>query len=246
VWGTVILMGAAAGLSPTRVGAVAFMLTRKKPIPLLLGYLIGGFGLSFIFGAVVVFVLKDVHLGKSSSVPPAIEIAVGTLALVVAVLVGSGISATRRDVEQARHPEAHPPDGQTQSFGGGPPGIESMPGFAKLPRQIKSALSKESPWVAWMAGLAVGTPNACYVAAIAAILKSDSSAVAQTAALITFNLIAFAQAEIPIVGFLITPDATRRWIERLYGWLSSHERPLVTVGAGVVGVYLVVVGAIRL
>jgi len=126
------------------------------------------------------------------------------------------------------------------------PGIESMPGFDKLPGRVKSALSKESPWVAWVAGLAVGMPTAYYAAAIAAILKSGTSAGVQIAALVVFNVIAFAQAEVPIVSFLVAPDATRTRIDELYRWVSSHERVVVTVLAGVVGIYLVIIGISKL
>jgi len=195
---------------------------------------------------VVVFVLKDVNLGKSSSVPPALEIAVGALALLVAVLVGTRASATLRDKAQARHPEAKLPNLDSTAYPDGPPGIESMPGFDKLPGRVKSALSKESPWVAWVAGLAVGMPTAYYLAAIAAILKSGSSAGTQVAALIVFNVVAFAQAEIPILSFRIAPDATRRRIDQLYTWVSGHQRTVVTVLAGVVGTYLVIIGISKL
>jgi len=246
MWGTVLLMAVVAGSDPVRIGAVAFMLTRTKPMRLLLGYFVGGFALSLIVGVVLVFVLKDSNLGKSSSVPPELEIAVGALALLVAVLVGTGISATLRDKAQARHPEAKLPNLDSPASPDGPPGIESMPGFDKLPGRVKNALSKESPWVAWVAGLAVGMPTAYYLAAIAAILKSGSSAGTQVAALVVFNVVAFAQAEIPIVSFGIAPEATRRRIDQLYAWVSGHQRTVVTVVAGVVGIYLVIVGISKL
>jgi hypothetical protein len=246
MWGTVLLMAVVAGADPVRIGAVAFMLTRTKPTRLLLGYFVGGFGLSLIIGAVVVFVLKSIDIGKSSTVPPAVEIAVGAIALLVAILVGTGVSATLRDKAQARHPDAKLPDLDATAYPDGPPGIESMPGFDKLPGRVKAALSKESPWVAWVAGLAVGMPTAYYLAAIAAILKSGSSAGTQIAALVVFNVIAFAQAEIPIVSFLVAPEATRTRIAQLYVWVSSHERLVVTVLAGAVGVYLVLIGISKL
>ena len=138
-----MLMAVVAGADPVRIGAVAFMLTRTKPMRLLLGYFVGGFGLSLIIGVVAVFVLKNSNLGKSSSVPPALEIAVGVLALVVAVLVGTRLSATMRDKAQARHPEAKLPDLDSPASPDGPPGIESMPGFDKLPGRVKSVLSKD-------------------------------------------------------------------------------------------------------
>lgn len=50
MWGTVLLMAVVAGADPVRLGTVALMLTRTKPMRLLLGYFVGGFGLNFIIG----------------------------------------------------------------------------------------------------------------------------------------------------------------------------------------------------
>jgi hypothetical protein len=82
----------------------------------------------------IVFLLRDVGLKQSSSVPPEIEIAVGVLALLVAALVGTGVAAQLRDWWQSRGSEdkgAHPgkpPDTDVRR------GIEQLPGFEKLPR----------------------------------------------------------------------------------------------------------------
>jgi hypothetical protein len=121
-----------------------------------------------------------------------------------------------------------------------------MRGFDKLPGRVKAVLSKESPWVAWVAGIAVGMPSAYYLAAIAAILKSGAGGGAQVAALVVFNVVAFAQSEIPIGSYLIAPDATRTRIKQLYTWVSSHQRLVLTVLTGVVGIYLVIVGVSKL
>jgi hypothetical protein len=99
-------MAVVAGVDPARIGAVVSILSRTRPTRLLLAYFIGGFGMSLIVGAVVLFVLRDVGIGKNSSVPPEIEIAVGVLALLVAALTGTGLAARLRDQAQARHPKA--------------------------------------------------------------------------------------------------------------------------------------------
>jgi Sap, sulfolipid-1-addressing protein len=167
--GTVLLMALVAGADPARIAAMVVILSRARPMPLLVAYFVGGFGLSLVIGTVVVFVLKGAGVGQKSSVPPEIEIAVGVLALVVAALVGSGLAAKLRDRVQARHPQAHITPVAQPSTTGARLGIEQVPGFERLPASAQAALRSESPWVAWVAGLAIGLPTAYYLAAIAAI-----------------------------------------------------------------------------
>lgn len=197
MWGTVLLMAVAAGVDPARIAAVVFILSRSRPMRLLIAYFIGGFGISLIIGVVLVFVLKGAGIGQKSSIPPEIEIAVGALALLAALLVGTGVAARLRDRGQARQPKAAGTATVQPSNPDRRPGIEQLPGFARLPQRAQRALQSESPWVAWIAGLAVGMPTAYYLAAIAAILKAGSGATEQVGTLLVFNVLAFALAEIP-------------------------------------------------
>jgi len=244
VWGTVLIMAVVAGVDPARIGAVAFILSRPKPMGLLGAYLFGGFGVSLIAGGLIVFVLGESGIGKSSSVPPEIEIAVGGLALVVSVLVATGIAARIRDRVQARRPR---PDGASQQGSGDEhTGIEKVPGFEKLPDHVQDVLRSESPWVAWIAGVAVGMPSAYYLAAIAAILKAGTSTGAEIAALLVFNIIAFAVAGIPLISFFLAPDATRARVDQLYAWVSNNQRVVITALTTIVGVYLILIGISKL
>ncbi|MGO8907297.1 MAG: GAP family protein [Solirubrobacteraceae bacterium] len=245
MWGTVLLMAVVAGADPARIGAVAYILSRPSPMRLFVAYYVGGFGVSLIVGRLVMFVLGEADIGKSSSVPPEIEIAVGALALLVAVLVGTGIAARVRDRAQARHPGDHGGE-KASTTAGGPVGVEKLPGFEKLPPRAQNALRSESPWIAWIAGVAVGMPTAYYLAAIAAILKSGVGTAGQVGALLAFNVVSFAVAEIPLVSYLISPDATRKRVDQLYKWVSTHQRVVITVLATIVGVHLLIVGISKL
>ena len=244
MWGTVLLMAVVAGVDPVRIGAVVFMLSRRHPLSLLAAYFIGGFGVSLIIGGVLVFVLGNADIGKSSSVPPGVEIAVGALALLVAVLVATGIAARLRDKVEARHHSDS--DSAKPADAGAAHSVEQLPGFAKLPRRAQNALRSESPWIAWVAGVAIAMPTAYYLAAIAAILKSGVGTGGQVGALLVFNLIAFAVAGIPLVSFAIAPDATRARIDQLYSWVTTHQRVVITTVSGVVGVYLILIGISKL
>jgi hypothetical protein len=220
-------------------------LSRQRALRLLVAYLVGGFGVSLIAGSVILFVLGQAGLGKSSSVPPEIEIAVGALALVVAALIGTGLAGRLRHRARPRRATSEPPD-KPARVAQGQPSVEHLPGFDKLPHRLQGALQNDSPWIVWAYGVAVGMPSAYYLAALAAILKSGAGTSAQIAALLVFNFVAFAIAEVPLVSFALAPEATRARVDQLYAWISSHQRIVGTILAGIVGIYLIVVGISKL
>ena len=85
-------------------------------------------------------------------------------------------------------------------------------------------------------------PTAYYLAAIAAILGAGAGVATSVAALIVFNVIAFALTEVFLVSFLWAPEATRERIRGLYVWTHDHHRLVVAVLAALVGAYLLIVG----
>ena len=125
-------------------------------------------------------------------------------------------------------------------------GVEKLPGFEKLPERVQNVLRSESPWIAWIAGVAIGMPSAYYLAAIAAILKSGTGTGGQIAGLLVFNIIAFAAAGVPMISFVVAPDATRARVDQAYVWVSTHQRVVIAALTSIVGAYLIVVGVSKL
>ncbi|HME76012.1 MAG TPA: GAP family protein [Mycobacterium sp.] len=246
MWFTVILMAIVAAVDPMRVATIVVILARRRPVRHLVAYLIGGFGVSLIVGAVILFALEGVGVGSRSGIPAEIEIAVGVLALLAAALVGSGIADKVRSRRQARRITAGGEDADTTTTtattSAVPQGIEQLAAFQKLPGPIQKVLRSESAWVGWIAGVAIGMPSAYYLAAIAAILGAGAGVTSSVAALIVFNVIAFMLSEVFLVSFLSAPEATRERVHQLYVWTQDHHRLVVTVLAAIVGVYLLIVG----
>src|SRR5271166_3929685 len=113
MWFTVILMAIVAAVDPMRVATIVVILARRRPVRHLVAYLIGGFGVSLIVGAVILFALEGVGVGSRSGIPAEIEIAVGVLALLAAAQVGSGIADKVRSRRQARRITAGGEDADT-------------------------------------------------------------------------------------------------------------------------------------
>jgi Sap, sulfolipid-1-addressing protein len=55
-----------------------------------------------------------------------------------------------------------------------------------------------------------------------------------------------AVVEIPLVSFAIAPAATRARLDQLNRWMSTHQRLVITTLAGIVGVYLILIGVSKL
>ena len=60
--------------------------------------------------------------------------------------------------------------------------------------------------------------------------------------IVTFNVIMFALAEIPLLGLILAPDRTHELVGRGNAWVSAHSRQIAIGLCVVFGVYLIVRG----
>lgn len=244
MWSTVLVMAVVAGVDPLRIGVVAYMLSRRHPMRLLLPFFAVAFGLNVAVGAAVVFVFKNTSGDGGQAISPAAEIGIGVAALLIAALVASGAAA--RLLDRFRRRRAVVPAGGSDrpepGEGPAPPPLDSLPIVSKLPESVKAALRGEAAWAAALLGLSNGFPTPYYLAAMAAALTSGAAAGEQMAALVVFNVVGFAAALIPIISFWIAPAATRSAVERIYAAMKIHQRLVITVIAGAVGVFFVGLG----
>lgn len=242
MWSTVLLMAIVAGLQPVRIGVVAFMLSRPRPMRLLVAYFVGGFVVSVTLGALVVFVSRDAGLGAGFSNAGAIEIVVGLIALLVGALVVSGMPARLLRV-QTGYPIGDGGTATVRSRVAGPPTLDSLPAVMGLRERVKAAIKGEAAWVACVLGLCMGLPaTPFYLAAMAAILLSGAAVSMQVAALLIFNTVGFGAALVPIASLLVAPEVTQARVEHVYVWMKAHRRLVVAVIAGVAGIYFIVTG----
>ncbi|MFV8052375.1 GAP family protein [Mycobacterium sp. 48b] len=237
MWSTVLVMAAVAAIDPLRIGVVAFMLSRSRPVRLLLPFFLFAFTANVAVGAAVVFVFKNATGDGGSSMSPGLEIGIGAVALVIAVLSLTG--QLERLFNRVRARRAVP---AAVGDGTEPPTVDAVPALSKLPAGMQSALRGEAPWAAALLGLINGFPTPYYLAAMAAALTSGAALAEQMAALVVFNLVGFLAALIPIVSFWVAPEATRSGVERLYAWMGRHHRLVVAVIAGAVGVFFLASG----
>lgn len=214
------MMAVAISLEPFRIGMTMLMINRPQPALQLSTFLAGGFVMGTAVGVVVLFVLRPA-LGSAHFTLPRVQIVVGAVILVNAVLVATGLLGRSRD-------EA-------------PPGRLSRM-LGPLAARTRQLLTGRSLWAAGVAGLGIALPSVDYLAALALIVASGAAASTQLGALMLFNVVAFALVEIPLVCYLLAPDRTRATLSTVYDWLKARGRHGFSVLLAVVGCMLLGVG----
>jgi hypothetical protein len=96
--------------------------------------------------------------------------------------------------------------------------------------------------MAFAAGLFSATPPLEYCFAILAIAASGAAIGVQVSAAIVFSLVAFAIAEIPLVGYLASPAKTTVAVAKLHDWIGLYRKPIFACILGLFGVLMLASG----
>ncbi|MBW8712301.1 MAG: GAP family protein, partial [Mycobacterium sp.] len=162
----VFLIAALASIDAGLLAAAVVLLSRPRPAHKLAAFLIGCMGFSIGFGVVIVFVLhgSNVLRHPDPGVTAIIEVAVGALLIVVAVVAIAG--RTFQWHPRRRRDDAKRPQRQTLH---------------------ERALGRDSLWVAWAAGALYSAPGAYYLAGLALLVKLDQPTATDLLAIVGFN-----------------------------------------------------------
>ena len=209
---TVLVMAFAVSIEPFRVGMTVLMLNRPRPALHLLAFLFGGVAMGTTVGLVVLFVLRRILLESGYFTLPRVQILIGFLALLVAVVVAVPL----------------------------PGRLGSRP--ARLARPAQRLLSGYSLWFAGIAGLGIALPSVDYLATLAVILASRATALTQVAVLLMYIVVAFALVEIPLLAYLLAPKTTAMSMNALHNWIRSRSRREVAILLAAAGSVFIVVG----
>jgi len=224
--GEVILLSLTASLNPTLVAATTVMLLLPSPSKLMLGYLLGAYLTSITLGLVIVFSLSNSSTTNTTknTLSPAVDIALGGLALVTAFVLYTGRHERLRERRRAR--KAAKPD--------------------KGPPRWKRELSKGSPRTTFVVGALLTLPGASYLAGLAHIHKLNYSTPVTVLLVIGFNLVMLWLLEVPFACFLVAPDWTPKAVERAKLWIGRHSHVFAVRGLTALGTLLIIKGIIGL
>ena len=222
----VVLLSLTASLNPTLVAATTVMLLLDKPSRLMLGYLLGAYMTSITLGMVIVFSLSNSSTSNTTenTISPAVDIALGAIALAVAFVLYTGRAERLSERRQAR--KAAKPD--------------------KGPPRWQQELSKGSARTTFIVGALLTLPGASYLAGLDQIHKLKYSTTTTVLLVIGFNLVMLWLLEVPLASFLIAPDWTPRAIDRAKAWVSRHRHVFAVRGSAAVGALLIIKGLIGL
>jgi len=217
----VFLFALTAALNPTLLAATTVMLLLPHPKRLLLGYLLGAYTTSIAVGLVVVYWLGSSGALSTTkhTISPAVDLVLGLLALVIAVVVGTGRMA--RASERRKNKHADKPK--------------------KTPRWQRR-LSEGSARGTFVVGLLLSFPGASYLASLSAIARQDLSSAAIVLTVVAVAFVMLLLLELPLISYTVAPESTPRAVEGIKGQLSRHGARIVVIAASVIGVLLIVRG----
>ena len=224
--GQVVLLSLTASLNPTLVAATTVMLLLDKPARLMLGYLLGAYVTSITLGLVIVFSASNSSTTNTTqnTISPAVDIALGTIALAAAWVIWSGRHERLRERRRARR--AAKPD--------------------KGPPRWQRELSKGSPRTTFLVGMLLTLPGASYLAGLDEIHKLHYSTTVTVLIVIGFNLVMLWLLEVPLASFLVAPEWTPVAIQRAKLWVARHSHVFAVRGLTLVGGLLIIKGIVGL
>ncbi len=227
MWITVLVLAGSVIFEPIRLGLVVLLLGRRRAILQLFMFLCGGVTMGGGVGLVVLFILRAAPVVGQFTVTE-VQIVSGLIALLIAVVLARNPSS-RELIRRASADASAGCNGGVSLLERTPPG-----GLYKLTERTRYFLQGDSLYVAAVSGLVAALPSANYMGSLAAILASHAEPVTQAQALLTFNLVAFAMAEIPLVSYLAAPRKTRMVMAALQTRLRSrsHRDIALVVAAG--------------
>ncbi len=224
--GEIFLLSLTAAFNPTLVAATTVMLVLTNPKWLMLGYLLGALMTSITLGIVIVFALQSSGAVSTTqhSVNPAVDLALGAIALIVALAIATDRHS--RVLERRRRRAAKNKNKDKD----------------KAPPRWQRALGRGSARTTFAVGALLTLPGASYLAALHRVDQLHYSHAATVAIIVAFNLIMLALLEVPLLCFVIAPQWTPGAVQRAKAWASGRARRIAIIVLGAIGTALVIKG----
>jgi hypothetical protein len=229
----IFLLGLVSMFNPSLLAAVTVMLLLPNPKRLMVGYLLGAYTTSITLGLVIVFTLNGSSTESTSkhTISPLEDIVVGLLAVAIAFVLATG----RDQPFQERRREKKDAKLKAKEEAGKP--TESLP---------LRLLGKGDPKVTFVVGAILSFPGVSFLTALDKINKLNPGTVPTVLLVVGFCLMQQILLEVPLLGYVFSPESTQDRVTRFKAWMGAKGRPAAVIGAGVIGVVLIARGLITL
>jgi Sap, sulfolipid-1-addressing protein len=243
MWTAVVVLGLGLAVDPLRLGLVAVVLARQRPIRNLAAFWLGGVVASIGLGLAVLIVFRGVALTAIEHILSALsdvrssvvildggglEVTIGALVL----LLSAVLAAHQWVRERSGHTAAPPAPAQQRA----------PKTFVRLADRSRGMLTHGPVWPSFLVGLGSATPPVECVMVLTVIMASGAAISTQMMAFVVFTFLVLALVEIPLITYLATPRRTEVVMLRLNGWLCAHRRRMFQTLLAITGVVLVVKG----
>lgn len=217
-----MLFAQAAGLSllaacsPVAVLIAAIYLVSAQPRRLAALYLAGGVLVVTVVGTIALVAMRAGGLSRVSGQQPryGLRLGLGVIALIAATVIAL---RKRRAAEPAR---------------------QRQPGL------VTRMSARQTPLSAFVAGLIVFGSGLTFIAAVQVVATAQVSFVTTVAAMTMIVVLTVLFAWLPLVAYLITPEATVRRLAALNVVLGRHGRVVLASALAIIGALLVIQGSL--
>jgi hypothetical protein len=229
----IFLLSLFSMLNPSLLAALTVMLLLPSPKRLMIGYLLGAYTTSITLGLVIVFTLPKSGATSTAkhTISPVEDIVLGLLAIVIAFVLRTGRDQPFQERRRAK--KGAKLDARREA---GKP-TESLP---------LRLLGKGDPRVTFVVGMILSFPGVSYLTALDKINKLNPGTVPTVLLVIGFCLMQQILLELPLLGYVFSPESTQDKVTGFKTWIGLKGRTAVTIGAAVIGAYLVARGVITL
>jgi len=229
----IVLLSLLSMFNPSLLAALTVMLLLPNPKRLMLGYLLGAYLTSITLGLIVVFSLDGTSAASTSkhTISPLEDVVVGLILLAVAIVLRTGRDQRLRDRRRTKK------DAKLRARQQAGKPTESLP---------MRMLGKGDPRVTFAVGALLSFPGVSYLTALHKMTKLDPGTVATVLLVVGFCVVQQLLLELPLLGYVFSPDRTRVRVTRFTAWMARSGRSAAVIGAAVIGVLLISRGVITL
>ncbi|WP_205869370.1 GAP family protein [Mycobacterium colombiense] len=260
MWISVLGLSLLMAVHPLRLGVTLLMISRPRPVQNLIAYWVGSVGVGLPALLVPLMVLHGTPAFRSfaigSTIPGTncsahyIQIGLGVLSLSAAAFMAVRFAKLQRVHLPTAGGNASPlvlepstPNAVSRLLGlGQATPAEDRSTIRRLRTRVHKGWGTGALWVALVTGVVMAPSPDVVLTVLAIVVPSGAPIGSQVGAAIAFVVGMFADAEIILVSYLITPAKTEAVLRMLQNWASAQRRKLLVATPAAIGVLLVATG----